>query len=127
MTDTPVTILINKEEVLTQDASRERRVLDSFVPLLLEKNRNATAVLVTGYDDDQRELFFARPGLQPRRLRFVSGTIMDFTNRCGRVCKIRPAIEALARQFRAYPEFRTFEEKDDFRESPGVQGLPRAI
>jgi hypothetical protein len=57
MTDTPVTILINKEEVLAQDASRVRRVLDSFFPLLLEKNRNSVAVLVTGYDDDQRELF----------------------------------------------------------------------
>jgi hypothetical protein len=57
MTETPVTILINKEEVLAQDASRVHRVLDPFVPLLLEKNRNAVAVLVTGYDDDQLELF----------------------------------------------------------------------
>jgi hypothetical protein len=57
MTDTPVTILINREEVLAQDASRVRRVLDSFIPLLLERNRNAVALLITGYDDDQRELF----------------------------------------------------------------------
>jgi hypothetical protein len=57
MTDTPVTILINRVEVLAQDASRVRRVLDSFVPLLLEKNRNAVEVLVTDYNDDKRELY----------------------------------------------------------------------
>jgi hypothetical protein len=56
MTDTPVTILVNREKVLAKDASRVRRVLDSFVPLFLEKNRNNVAVLVTGYNDDKREL-----------------------------------------------------------------------
>jgi hypothetical protein len=62
--DMPVTILINKEKVLAQDASRVRRVLDSFAPLLLEKNRNAVVVLVTGYNDDQRELFLI-PEVRP--------------------------------------------------------------
>ena len=57
MTDTPVTILVNREDVLAQDASRVRRVLDSFVPLLLKKNRNTVEVLVTGYDNDKRELY----------------------------------------------------------------------
>lgn len=57
MPDALVTIQVSREELLRQDVSRVRRILDSFVPGLLKRNRNAISVEVMGYDDDPRELF----------------------------------------------------------------------
>lgn len=57
MTDTLVKILVNKEDVLAQDSSGVRRVLDSFIPHLLDRNRNSVEILVNGYNNDQRELY----------------------------------------------------------------------
>jgi hypothetical protein len=42
--------------VLIRDVSRVRRLLDSFLSTLDERNRNAVNVLITDYDDE-RELF----------------------------------------------------------------------
>lgn len=51
-------IQVRKEDVLFQDTSDVRDILDSFVPTLLDRNRNAITVHLNGYNDDSRELFF---------------------------------------------------------------------
>jgi hypothetical protein len=57
MMDALITIMVEKSEVLTQDVSRVRKILDSFLPTLASRNRNNVVILVNGYDDDSRELF----------------------------------------------------------------------
>lgn len=53
----PVTILISKDEIVSVNASRVREILDSFVPTLIDRNRNRVTIMVNGYDDDSRQLF----------------------------------------------------------------------
>ncbi len=53
----PVTILISKDEIVSVNASRVREILDSFVPTLIDRNRNRVNIMVNGYDDDSRQLF----------------------------------------------------------------------
>ena len=51
-----VTIQVNKDEILALDTSRVRRILDTFIPELVDRNRNGVTVLVNGYEADPREL-----------------------------------------------------------------------
>jgi hypothetical protein len=44
-------------EILSNDVSRVRRILDSFMPVLIDRNRNRVELEVSGYEDDSRELF----------------------------------------------------------------------
>jgi len=56
ITTQPVTISISKDMILARDVSHVRAVLDSFMPELVERNRNRVELEVFGYDDDPREL-----------------------------------------------------------------------
>lgn len=51
------TILVSADEVRAKDASGVRNVIDTFVPALLRRNRNALIILVNGFNDDPRELY----------------------------------------------------------------------
>jgi hypothetical protein len=62
--DAAATILITKEEILIRDVSHVRSILDSFIPTLVERNRNGVEILITDYDDDERELFLI-PEVRP--------------------------------------------------------------
>src|SRR5215831_20778651 len=53
----PVTIMISREEIVSEDVSRVRTILNTFVPTLVERNRNRVTIMVEGYNDDPRELF----------------------------------------------------------------------
>lgn len=53
----PVTIQISREEIASRDVSRVREILDSFNPVLLERNRNRVQIEIQGFGDDSLELF----------------------------------------------------------------------
>jgi hypothetical protein len=53
----PVTIQISRREVEFCNASGVTAILRSWVPTLLERNRNRVQMEVLGYADDKRELF----------------------------------------------------------------------
>ena len=53
----PVIIQVSLTEVQAADTSRATSILQSFVPVLLERNRNRVRLEVLGYDNDPRELF----------------------------------------------------------------------
>ena len=53
----PVIIQVSLTEVQAADTSLSTSTLKSFVPDLLERNRNRVRFEVLGYDDDPRELF----------------------------------------------------------------------
>ena len=55
--NTPVTILVSKDEIVSENASGVRGILDSFVPILIDRNRNRVTIMINGYDTDSRELF----------------------------------------------------------------------
>ena len=55
--NTPVTILVSKDEIVSENVSGVRGILDSFVPILIDRNRNRVIIMVNGYDTDSRELF----------------------------------------------------------------------
>lgn len=51
-----VTIQVSKDEIINEDVSRVRGILDSFVPLLFDRNRNRVTIEISGYGADSREL-----------------------------------------------------------------------
>jgi hypothetical protein len=53
----PVTIMISREEIVREDVSRVREILDAFVPTLIDRNRNRVIIMVNGFNEDPRELF----------------------------------------------------------------------
>ena len=53
----PVTIQISKEAILACDVRQVREILDSFVPNLIERNRNRVEIEIIGYGEDSRELY----------------------------------------------------------------------
>jgi len=53
----PVTITVSKEAILAHDVGRVREILDSFVPDLIDRNRNRVELEILGYGNDSRELF----------------------------------------------------------------------
>src|SRR5690242_947105 len=53
----PVTIQVSQAEVADCDTDRLSQILDSFVPRLLDRNRNRVQIEVMGYGADARELF----------------------------------------------------------------------
>lgn len=53
----PVTISVSRDEILEREIRRVREILDSFIPDLVERNRNRIELEVLGYGDDPRELF----------------------------------------------------------------------
>jgi len=53
----PVTIMVSREEIVSEDVSRVREILNTSVPTLVERNRNRVTIMVNGYNDDPRELF----------------------------------------------------------------------
>ena len=55
--NTPVTILVSKDEIVSENVSGVRGILDSFVPILIDRNRNRVTIMINGYDTDSRELF----------------------------------------------------------------------
>ena len=55
--NTPVTILVSKDEIVSESVSGVRGILDSFVPILIDRNRNRVTIMVNGYNTDSRELF----------------------------------------------------------------------
>lgn len=55
--NSPVTIMVSKDEIVNKDVSRVRGILDSFVPTLIDRNRNRVTIMVNGYNDDPQELF----------------------------------------------------------------------
>ena len=57
MTDALVTIMVEKGEILNEDVSRVRQILNSFIPQLFDRNRNGVVILINGYDEDSRDLY----------------------------------------------------------------------
>ena len=58
MQDLPLCLIqVSKQEILAKDTSRVIDILDSFIPNLLERNRNGVQIEVNGYNADKRELF----------------------------------------------------------------------
>jgi len=57
MTRQPVVISISREEVELCDPSNVVAIVSSWIPLLLERNRNRVQLEVRGYSDDPRELY----------------------------------------------------------------------
>jgi len=53
----PVIIQVSRDEVENIDTSGVIGILDSFVPDLIDRNRNRVQIEVLGYADDPRELF----------------------------------------------------------------------
>ena len=53
----PVTIQVSKREIHSYDVSRASDILASFVPVLLEKNRNRVQIEVLEFNEDPRELY----------------------------------------------------------------------
>lgn len=58
MQDLPLCLIqVSKQEILAKDTSRVVDILDSFIPNLLERNRNGVQIEVNGFNADNRELF----------------------------------------------------------------------
>ena len=55
--NTPVTILVSKDEIVSENASGVRGILDSFVPILIDRNRNRVTIMINGYDTDSPGTF----------------------------------------------------------------------
>ena len=53
----PVVIQISRQEVTGRAPQRVAEIINSFIPSLLERNRNRVQLEVFGYGDDPRELF----------------------------------------------------------------------
>lgn len=53
----PVTISVSREEVCERDVTQVREIFDSFIPDLVQRNRNRVELEILGYGDDPRELF----------------------------------------------------------------------
>ena len=53
----PVTIQVSKREIHSYDVSRVSDILASFVPVLLERNRNRIQIEVMEFNEDPRELY----------------------------------------------------------------------
>jgi hypothetical protein len=55
--NSPVIITVSRKEIVSEDVSRVRGILDTFVPTLTDRNRNRVTIMINGYDNDPRELF----------------------------------------------------------------------
>jgi hypothetical protein len=53
----PVTIQVSRQEIDRCNTSGVSIILESFVPYLLERNRNRVQIKVCGFGNDKRELF----------------------------------------------------------------------
>lgn len=55
--ENPVTIQVSRQEIDRCETSGVSIILESFVPHLLERNRNRVQIKVLGFGNDKRELF----------------------------------------------------------------------
>ena len=67
----PVIIQIPRADVTSCNTQRVLNILASWVPKLLERNRNRLRLEVTGYDSDSRELYDI-PEVRPYFARLVA-------------------------------------------------------